>query len=105
LIQDLEGIVASFCTSVRGLWKIWNLGVDRNEEIEKVGDEVEGGVESEEVEDERTQDREKFDGGAKSEVDMVDEGTERGGDGVRILKALLEVEEVEVLTSVLNFRY
>jgi hypothetical protein len=45
------------------------------------------------------------DGGAKSEVDMVDEGTERGGHGVRILKALLEVEEVEVLTSVLNFRY
>jgi hypothetical protein len=57
LIQDLEGILASFCTSVRGLWKIWNVGVDWNEETEKVGDEVEGGEESEEVEDEETQDR------------------------------------------------
>jgi hypothetical protein len=49
--------VASFCTSVRGLWKILNVGVDRNEETEKVGDEVEGGSESEEVEDDETQDR------------------------------------------------
>jgi hypothetical protein len=49
--------VASFCTSVRGLWKILNVGVDRNEETEKVGDEVEGGAESEEVEDDETQDR------------------------------------------------
>jgi hypothetical protein len=57
LIQDLEGIVASFFTSVRELWKIWNVGVDWNEETEKVGDEVEGGEESEEVEDEETQDR------------------------------------------------
>jgi hypothetical protein len=39
------------------LWKIWNVGVDWNEETEKVGDEVEGGEESEEVEDEETQDR------------------------------------------------
>jgi hypothetical protein len=45
------------------------------------------------------------DGGAKSEVDVVDEETEGGGDGVRILKAVLEVEEVEVLTSVFIFRY
>jgi hypothetical protein len=45
------------------------------------------------------------DGGAKSEVDVVDEETEGGGEGVRILKAVLEVVEVEVLTSVFNFRY
>ncbi len=45
------------------------------------------------------------DGGAKSENDVVDEETEGGGDGVRILKAVLEVEEVEVLTYVLIFRY
>ena len=38
------------------------------------------------------------DGGAKSEVDVVDEETEGGGDGVRILKAVLEVKELEVLT-------
>lgn len=97
--------MASFCTSIRGLWKIWDVGVDRNEETEEVGDEVEGGAESEEVEDEETQDREIVDGGAKSEVYVVDEETEGGGDGVRILKAVLEVEEVEVLTSVFNFRY
>lgn len=38
------------------------------------------------------------DGGAKSEIDVVDEETEGGGDGVRILKAVLEVKELEVLT-------
>ena len=32
-----------------------------------------------------------------------DEETEGGGDGVRILKVVLEVKEVEVLTSVFNF--
>ncbi len=38
------------------------------------------------------------DDGTKSEIDVVDEETEGGGDGVRILKAVLEVKELEVLT-------
>jgi hypothetical protein len=45
------------------------------------------------------------DDGTKSEIDVVDEETEGGGDGVRILKAVLEVKELEVLTSVFIFRY